>query len=661
MRQRRAIGLAIAGCCALVVVLTLEEILPGAEAFARLEQMTYDWRMRLLPRPAPDPRIIIVAIDDESLREFGVWPWPRDLHAEVVRKLAAAGARVIGVDMVLSGVSGFGKSAEDLMGGDEDDFFSLPEPSAQDEELAEAIREAGCVVLASRLVIEEAHGTELGAEMVSADFPLYVLEDAATAVAPVNVPEDADHTVRRAWLVISHQDEPYAGFGAAVAALAQGEDPRAFALASERRAKGAVSRAGAAASFLIDYSRTGAEGFATVPYYQVARGELRSGAFRDKIVLVGATASVLQDMHYTPLARERGTLWRTFQTQIEQMAGVEIHAHVAAALLQGRFIRRVPPWMTDSLVLLIALLTVVLTVNQRPLVAMPACVAPLLLGTAVAGGLLFAYARVWLPVIAPMAVCLLSYLSTTTFLWLVEERLRTQIRSAWARRVSPEVLDVILGNPEIAHVQGQRVTATVLFSDLRGFTSMCHAMEPEQVIELLNTYLTAMTSVIRRHGGTVHKFMGDGLMAVFGDPVRHEDHADRAVAAALEMHGEMAKIAQLAPPKTDGQPGMGIGIDTGEVVVGDVGSAEMLEYTAIGRAVNTAARLEEMNKQYETATILSRATVAHMQQSVPTRRLGLAEVRGIPEPVEIFALAPGEPRADLERDQRVAPPTKERE
>jgi adenylate cyclase len=242
------------------------------------------------------------------------------------------------------------------------------------------------------------------------------------------------------------------------------------------------------------------------------------------------------------------------------------------------------------------------------------------------------------PVIAPAATLLFSYAAVAVYMYLVEARARQAIRAAWQRRVAPEVLDVILRDPELAYVSGRRTVATTLFSDIRGFTTMCDALEPEGVVEMLNEYLTEMTKVIRKHRGTIHKFIGDGIMAVFGDPLPSDDHADEAVLAALEMHKRLQEMRATTQNPCIREMRIGVGIHTGELVAGDIGSEQFMEYTTIGRSVSVAARLESMNKDFGTGIIISAETRAKLGHEYEMTPLGPREIRGVADEIELYEI-----------------------
>jgi len=231
-----------------------------------------------------------------------------------------------------------------------------------------------------------------------------------------------------------------------------------------------------------------------------------------------------------------------------------------------------------------------------------------------------------------------SYTVVTVYMYVVEERARRAIRAAWQRRVAPEILEMILRDPELAYVKGRRTVATALFSDIRGFTAMCDVLQPEQVVQMLNEYLTEMTKVIRKHHGTVHKFIGDGIMAVFGDPIPSPDHADQAVSAALEMQRRLQEMRRASENPCVRQIEMGVGVHTGDVVAGDIGSSEFMEYTAIGATVSVASRLEALNKELHTGIIISEDTRKSLHGDYGLRDLGRLEIRGVAEPLGVYTI-----------------------
>ncbi|MCE5240700.1 adenylate/guanylate cyclase domain-containing protein [bacterium] len=620
MNQRRirsalAVVLCTVAAAAAAVVLHRPPA-PLGSLLWRLELGAYD--SRLASRPSRfNEQVVIVAIDNESLKQarnrLSEWPWPRSVHARLLDRLAADGARVIGMDIL---------------------FDSPSDDPAADEALAQAMARCGRVILAGQLNQDTAtRGEEMATGVSSVSFPVDCFAETMLDVGLTNIPRDPDATVRRAWLTRQHQEEPYYTLPVMLAAHYLGRDPAAIAAAGLRAGASGHPYIGGD-TILINY--TGPAGtIKYVPYYQVLEGITPPGTFRDKIVLVGGTAEILQDVYPTPMARQDPG--HPEEARLVQMPGVEVQANALVTLLEGSAIRPTPLpvlWLVTGL---LALLVAAATVYLRPLRA-GLLTLVLLAVTVLATFLLMWQMRLWLPLVPPLLSGLLAYVAGTVYMYLTEERARLRLRRAWQQRVSAEVLHVILSNP-VRKVQGRRLDATVMFSDLRGFTTLCSTSDPEVVVERLNKYLTAMVEVIREFGGTIHKFIGDGIMAVFGDPVAQDDHAARAVRAAVAMQRRMA--AENAAAVAAGQAPllMGIGIHSGALVAGDIGSEQMLEYTVIGDTVSTASRIEGLNKDFRTGILMSGQTVAALGTTdLPLKHLGTQSVRGRAETLELYTV-----------------------
>jgi len=597
--------------------------LPGSEWFWRQELLSYDWR---LSGGTTNDDIVIVAIDEESINVLRAWPWKRDIHAQLIDVLSEAGAKVIGLDIIFSEVS-----SETQLPVDDDSWLEELPPSQEDVALEKAIKESGRVVLAAEFQELASRETdEVDTTMTCISFPCWRFEEVTAGVGIVNFSKDLDSAVRRMSLDFTYQDEVEPSFALEVVNIATGGHSHADKLAA-RPPHPYLPQA----TVLIDYGGP-AGSFRTIPYYQVLEGKVGDEVFRDKIVLVGGTAQILQDWHLTPMAsRHAGEYGKN-------MAGVEIQANCVATLLDTRTVWPVPLWVTWLVSLVFGVLTAIGTALIKPLRALPLLVVPL---AAVGIGLpylLFRNAGIWLPVVSPMLALILSYSAVTIYMYVVEERNRRAIRAAWQRRVAPEILDVILENPQLAYVSGKRTVATTLFSDIRGFTTMCDELEPEEVVDILNEYLSEMTKVIRLHRGTIHKFIGDGIMAVFGDPIADEGHADEAVAAALEMQQRLAEMRSTSEKPPIQTMRIGIGIHTGALVAGDIGSDEFMEYTIIGATVSIASRLEGLNKELGTGIIISEATKSRLQGNYAMTSKGPREIRGVAMPIEVYAVTVGE-------------------
>jgi len=623
--------------------------LPLSRRLVELELATYDdradWRADVRLRGESDP-LVIVAIDEVSINSFSdnqglTYPWPRDVHAQLVDKLSAAGAKVIVFDVNFDTVT----PAPNQKPPAPDDYFWEPEPCAADRQFAEAIRRAGNVILA--LVVEQKVEMNQGREELveNAAYPAALFDDAAAAHADAKTPTDVDGKVRRARTESQFREERLASLPVAAAAayLTEGQpgtlEQRALKYAEDWRSRHATA-IGRDGSFPVDF-RGPAGTIKTLHYADVlAYGDEQLSYLKNQIVLVGSTAPELHDEFDVPV--RRGGALGTTQ---EPMPGVEIHANAIRTLLADRCVRPAPDWTAIVSTLLLGCLTGLMVFHLRPARALALYVPLVTLGWIAGSFWVFIYRDLWISLVLPILGGVgVACLGSTVLAYLTVERERKRIQSAWGKRVSPEVLQRILQNPGLQHVVGRTLQATVLFSDLRSFTTLCHTWRPEEVVRRLNEIFERMTRVITEHGGTIDKFIGDGIMAVFGDPVPHEDHARRALLASIDMMRAMQELQAQARARGDQPIEMGVGIHTGELVAGDIGSELFLEYTAIGDTVSTASRLEGLNKEYHTNIICSGDTLAHAGQGLPVRLIGTTTVRGRETPLEVYEVLWAKPK-----------------
>ena len=542
---------------------------------------TVDARFAIRGELAPPEDIAIVGIDDPSFRELGEqWPFPRTLHAEAVKQLRADGARVIGYDV---------------------QFTEPSENPEDDEELADAIAQAGNVVLATTIVNDRG-----GTNVFGGDDVLRTLQ---TRAAHAGYATDAGRVVRR----MAHDLEKLDTMAVAIVERDQRREIPRDEFPEERA--------------WIDYH--GKANVETIPFYRVVRGNFPEGTFRDKIVLVGATAPILQDVHPTSVSGD------------DFMFGVEVLANSVSTLLRDFPLREAPAWTTVALILLFGLIGPLIAMRFGPLRAA-------LIGLALA--ILYAVfvqvtfdAGVIVGFLYPLASLALGVVGALAVALVVNAFERQRVRDLFSRFVPEPVVDDVLRNvDEDLRLGGQRELVTVLFSDVRGFTTFSENREPEDVIEVLNHYLTTMTDVILAHGGTLVAFMGDGIMAVFGAPIEMDDHADRAYAAAREMAGPALDEFNgwLRSTGRDESFRIGVGLNSGVVMAGNVGSEKRLEYTAIGDTTNTASRIESLTKGTPHMIMLAESTRMMMLHEQPElERIDSMSVKGRREEVVIWAPA----------------------
>jgi adenylate cyclase len=358
----------------------------------------------------------------------------------------------------------------------------------------------------------------------------------------------------------------------------------------------------------------------------VLAGRIPDDAVRDRIVFVGGTAAGIYDLRVTPVS--------------PIFPGVEKHATVAANILQRQFLQR-PDWveLLEAFgILFWPLLLAWLLPRLRPVVSFGAV---LVFSGASFGIVHLAFLRGWwLPLVYPDLALALTFVGITVYRLFTEERQRLWIKRAFQRFVSPEVVERLVENPAALQFGGELRNLTVLFSDIRDFTTYTERHPPQEVVQMLREYLTRMTDQVLAHEGTLDKFIGDAVMAIFGAPVPLPDHAERACRTALAMVRELEALQTKWAAEGREPFRIGIGINTGEMVVGNLGSEQLFDYTVVGDGVNLGARLESLNKEYETKhhIIISDATYEAAKDALEVRRLGEVVVKGKTKPVTVYEL-----------------------
>src|ERR1051325_8870735 len=545
------------------------------------------------PRQPVAP-VVVVNIDEDTFDELDLaWPFPRALHGQLLEMIASGDPIAIGVDLL------------------------FPEPSvrgdADDKEFGESVKRAKKVVLGAAITVVS-EGFYLKQDQ---NFPLPVIREGAKAVASANMQPDADAVVRR----VSHhrrlgdpvrpsKDDTYL----------DGLDITLARMASEAGLR--VAPPPPQNDILINYrGRRGT--YPYVPYHRVVKGDVDPSIFKGKIVLVGVTTPVLHDLFPTPFARGGN------------MPGVEIHAHALDTLMRGDYVRETPPWVSPVLAIVLAPLGAWLVVRLRAIRAFG-----VVLGVRVvlAGITYVAFAvwQTWILMVAPMLALALGYGTTSIENFIREQREKRRLSQFF----SPDVLREIVRHGEGVNLGSARRLITVFFSDLRGFTTLSERMEPEVLSVMLREYLSEMTQIVFQHKGTVDKYIGDCVMAIWNAPFEDPDHAVNAVKTALDFQERTLEVSAKWEAKIGGKIRNGCGINTGDAIVGTLGSMQRLEYTAIGDTVNLAARLESITKDYNSSIIISESTYDYVKGQFMTRELGAVTVKGKTKPVKIFAVLP---------------------
>ncbi len=590
-----------------------------------------DFVYRMRPQLTPPENILIVAIDEESIDELGRWPWKRMYIARLVEGLGEA--RVVAMDIV----------------------FSEREDEETDSTLQAAIKEADNVVLGYFMRnLEGPPPRQSVLEQLERSAIRKVASIDATGTDPLqfvprysgiepNIPEigrfakgfgsfniipDEDGVYRRSHLVLGYRDGLYPALSLEALRRYYNRDivlrVASYGLDSIGLGDKNIPLEGDGSLGLNFYGGGGT--FTTYSAVDIIKGRVAPGEFRDKLVFVGATELGIYDMRPIPVD--------------VVYPGVEVHATVSANVMEDRY-------LGDSLTtgLLGALLVVVLPFimaivtgrvsNRYAGLGIFAAVAILTIALEVA---LFIHYSILLSTLYPLLSLSLGYVATEAYRNMVVERKSRFYRKAFSTYVPPQVVEEIVREPERLSLGGEKREITVLFADIRDFTTLAESMEPERLVTLLHEYLTPLTEILFRERGTLDKYIGDAIMAIFNAPHRLDDHAHRACRVAIEMRGKISELGRECQRQGCPSLNMGVGINTGEAVVGNMGTELRFDYTAIGDTVNLASRLEGMNRLYGTGIIVSQATFERTEDGFLFRELDLVRVKGKKRPVRIYEL-----------------------
>jgi len=644
-----------------------------------MELKALDLRMFYRGKMPPGGQTVIAAIDEKSLSELGRWPWPRTTLARLVDKLKECGAKAVGFDIVFSepDQNSSLKTIIDL--SEEVKKIGIQDVRLQgllnreklaadtDAALAEAINRAKNVTLGYffyRYREEAAHISEKDVkasaeniansryQMIKGETPssdsafvhaysavtnLKPISDAAENSGYFNAFPDSDGTLRWSLMVIKFQDDYYLPLSLSL--LLQYLDWPTLTLKTTPygvegiRVRDIDIPTDESGRMLINYLGPAQ----TFPYYSISdiiNSRLSPDNFKNKIVIVGAAAIGIYDLRVTPFS--------------VVYPGVEIHATVIDNILNRNFLRQsVFTSLMDVCAIIVFGLIVGIVIPRVN--AVRGIILSLFIVTAfiVTNAFIFSHFNIWLNVIYPVLTMITIYLGITIFRYITEEREKKKIRGAFQHYLTASVINEMLKDPSKLKLGGDKKDLTVLFSDIRGFTTISEKLTPEELVHLLNEYLTAMTNVVFKYDGLLDKYIGDAVMAVFGAPLNQPDHALRACKTALGMMEELKRLqkkwAEEGKPVLD----IGIGINSGDMVVGNMGSDMRFDYTVMGDMVNLGSRLEGINKEYGTNIVISEYTHDDVKDVLFCRELDSVIVKGKKLPVKIFELL-GE-RKDAEK------------
>ncbi|MBC8211812.1 MAG: adenylate/guanylate cyclase domain-containing protein [Gammaproteobacteria bacterium] len=630
----------------------------------KLENWTYDSRLNFTRPDTIDTQVVIVDIDEISLTKVGRFPWKRDQLANLVNNLFDHyQIKTLGFDIVFaeqdtsSGLNAFTKLAQNELKDDQIYLKTLEKlrPSLEYDELFGKSLENKDVVLGYyfKSRVEQGDDEKIGqlpkaiTEMTdewTQRLPIYKAEGFGANLAVLqtsaksggyfdNPSVDNDGVFRRVPLIQSYNNQLYSSLALSTASLAldspnfelivetdgkkDGRDYYALEAINLGKYRIPVDHNGAV--YVPYRGKTGS--FPYVSAYKVLNKTADPAVLKNKIVLLGTSAPGLLDLRSTP---------------VENIyPGVEVHANIISGIL-NQTIKHKPAWSIGYEFLLLILTAAAMFLVLIFLPPILAALSSLIITAIVVAGTLLAWQNsLILPLASPLLLIALLFTLHMTYGFFIESRGKRQLAHMFGQYIPPELVDEMSETATEFSLEGESREMTVLFSDVRGFTTISEGLNPKQLTQLMNALLTPMTRMIHKNRGTIDKYMGDAIMAFWGAPLQDPEHARHALYAAFDMMKELKVMQQEFREKGWPEVNIGIGLNTGVMNVGNMGSEFRVAYTVLGDAVNLGSRLEGLTKAYGVNIIVSETTKAAVDEFV-FRELDLVRVKGKNEPVAIF-------------------------
>ena len=660
MSARHLIRVSISLALFLLFVFYINGALP-LRLVDQLERFAYDARVRLTMPGTVDKRIVIVDIDDKTLKEQGQWPLPRDKFAQMMDQLFDRyHVKLVAFDisfpeadrsqdLALLDRLGSGPLSGDPLYQKQ---VEAVRPQLERDKLFAASLQHRPAVLGYVFYGANVPGGDRQVGQLSppaivdarARYPLVVfpqaagyttnlplLAQAAAAQGYFSNSVDEDGSIRWADQLVQYQGNVYVSLDLAVLQVLQNNAPVELGFESGVQdmghledvvVGGAVIPVNDKLSALVPY-RGFYPSFPYVSATDVIKGVAPADALKGAIVYVGTTAPGLQDLRTAPV----GSIY----------PGVEVHANFLSGVLDGRVMNAHPQYLRGSQVILLLMMTVLITwVAMKKSVI---TVSLVMLGTAMVvlfGNLaLWKYASVVFPLASPLLFLLTLYVLHSLYGFFVESRGKRHLSRMFSQYIPPELVEEMDSRKETASMESESRELTVMFADVRDFTSISEAMQPKDLSQLMNEYLTPMTRVIHNNRGTIDKYMGDAIMAFWGAPLHYPDHAQQAVKTALDMIHALVDINKAFKARGWPELRIGAGITTGIMSVGDMGSEFRRAYTVMGDSVNLSSRLEGLTKEYKVQVMCSEMTRAAAPDFVYLE-LDRVRVKGKEKPVAIY-------------------------
>lgn len=617
--------------------------------FSQFELKSIDFRFLLRGKQTPVPEVAVIGIDDASLDRFGRWPWPRSYHGELLNILSQNPPRTVGFDFLFSQKDEENPEFDQaliyysrLLGNVVfANFFELDEEESKGGEYLRKSRkeqEKATLLLEKRALPHVEGDPAMLRQAVQFQLPFPELLHAG-GTGFINAPRDPDGVIRKVPLALAYKGKVYPSFSLQLLLnfwKCDAGDVRVLVgkgIEIKTRKGVQFIPTDEKGNLLINYVGEH-DDFTNALFVQVLNSAEQLGKgetpdidldrFWKKIILVALTATGTTDMGAFPLSGHSPL--------------IAIHANALNTILTRNYLREAS-WIFKLLILAgMGLLVLLISSSLPPLKSV---IVSLVLLVGFSLGNYLAFLQGWiLPFVLPVLLWILIYFSITSYRYFSEEKEKRYVRKAFGQYVSGNILEELLRDPSKLKLGGERRELTVLFSDVRGFTTFCESRDPEEVVEVLNEYLDKMTEVVFKHNGTIDKYVGDAIVSFFGapSPEIETDHAIRACRAALEMIEELKKLQEKWKAQGKEPLSNGVGINTGPMLVGNMGSTRQFDYTVIGDNVNLGARLEGQTRKFDCNIIISEMTYQQVQNQVEVRQLGEVTVKGKHKPVHIYEL-----------------------
>ena len=662
-RRRRYLAIWSAGL--LVIALVIGAAFSPFSPLDRLNFLVFDTYQKLRPRAATESAVLVVDIDDESIRQLGQWPWSRTVLASIIDRLTAEGAAAIGLDIILSEPDRTSPALAVAQLEGQGFQITFPGSAADlDHDRILAASFGKSPVIAGLVLAETVTtppplpkaGFAFGGDNPAIYLPSYagsvrnlaILDEAAPGIGVFSFPSALDGVVRQIPLLSRHDQNLYPALSIEALRIAQGAS--SFIVKSTGASQELdTGRAGMTAlkvgalevptaadgSIWVYYSREPAA--QVLPAHRLLGEpdpELRS-QIEGRIVLVGTSAVGLRDLVSTPLRAG--------------FPGVLVHAEIIDQIVNGKFLTR-PDWAVGlEIVVAIALGLLVLLFLPWLSTVANAVIAAGALGLSVGvGWLAFANYDLLLSPILPAQTCLLAYGVASGVRLLLSESESRYIRNAFSHYLSPAMVEQLVENPDALVLGGENRELTILFCDIRSFTSISETMEPTQLTVFLNNFLTPMTNVLMENGATIDKYIGDAIMAFWNAPIDIPEHRQRACESVLRMLDALQKLNETLEKPVR----IGIGLNSGICCVGNLGSRQRFDYSAIGDSVNVGSRIEGLTKQYGLSNLIAESTAREVQ-GLAMLEIDRVMVVGRDEATAVYSLLGGAERAQEEDFQNL--------